>query len=338
MPNSSRVRLGVIGLGRFGRLHALTLRQLPEAELTTLVTRRPAALADLARDFPGVGLFADLEAAVQARQAEAWIVACSTSQHIPVTRRLLELGATVLLEKPLANDLAEARSLGPWVAPDSRNLMLGHVVLFNTEFRQLQHEVSTLSPPQYLSAVRHRPDSIPSQFPGENPLIATMVHDLYLVRALLGTDEPTGWFARYHRNALGQIDLATARLQFPGGRLADLVASYLAPPGMAPRGFDRLELFGAGWAARMDPNPRPLQIWETRARWPLGLEIQTLADSVSGMLAEELRCFCRVVRREQAVPPGAKYADGLVIQDWMERLVTDASASESAAPQFRQQG
>jgi predicted dehydrogenase len=207
--------------------------------------------------------------------------------------------------------------------------MLGHVVLFNSEFRQLCREVSTLSPIQYLTAARHRPDSIPSQFPGENPLIATMVHDLYLVRALLDSAEPVGWQARYHRNQDGQLDLATARLEFPGGRLADLVASYLAPSGMAPRGFDRLEVFGSGWAARLEPNPRPLQLWDTRARWPLALEIQTSPDFATGMLAEELRCFCRVVRGSQAVPAGATYADGLAIQRWMEWLAEDATNAEA---------
>ena len=329
MPAERPVRLGVVGLGRFGRLHAQTIQHLSEGQLTALVTRRPEALAAVEADFPGVPAFCDLEQAVTSGAADAWIVACSTSDHVPVTRRLLQAGATVLLEKPIANQLGEAQTLEPFVAADSRNLMLGHVVLFNSEFRQLCREVSTLSPIQYLTAARHRPDSIPSQFPGENPLIATMVHDLYLVRALLDSAEPVGWQARYHRNQDGQLDLATARLEFPGGRLADLVASYLAPSGMAPRGFDRLEVFGSGWAARLEPNPRPLQLWDTRARWPLALEIQTSPDFATGMLAEELRCFCRVVRGSQSVPAGATYADGLAIQRWMEWLAEDAANAEA---------
>ncbi|MFM8217563.1 MAG: Gfo/Idh/MocA family protein, partial [Planctomycetaceae bacterium] len=200
MPAESPVRLGVVGLGRFGRLHAQTIQHLSEGHLAALVTRRPEAQGAMHALFPGVPVFCDLEQAVASEAAEAWIVACSTTDHVPVTERLLRAGATVLLEKPIANQLSEAQSLEPLVAADSRNLMLGHVVLFNSEFRQLCREVSTLSPIQYLTAARHRPDSIPSQFPGENPLIATMVHDLYLVRALLDSAEPIGWQARYHRN------------------------------------------------------------------------------------------------------------------------------------------
>ena len=38
------------------------------------------------------------------------------------------------------------------------------------------------------------------------------------------------------------------------------------------------------------------------------------------MMAAELRAFCRVVRRQQAVPVGATYADALQVQRWMDRL------------------
>ncbi|MFT7644256.1 MAG: putative dehydrogenase, partial [Pirellulaceae bacterium] len=38
-PNSQPVKVGVVGLGRFGRLHALTLANLAEAELVAVVAR-----------------------------------------------------------------------------------------------------------------------------------------------------------------------------------------------------------------------------------------------------------------------------------------------------------
>jgi hypothetical protein len=47
------------------------------------------------------------------------------------------------------------------------------------------------------------------------------------------------------------------------------------------------------------------------------------------MMAEELRCFCRVVRGLAPVPVGATYADGLQVQQWMEKL---ADCAESNSP------
>src|SRR5262249_56174828 len=113
------------------------------------------------------------------------------------------------------------------------------------------------------------------------------------------------------RTDTGAVDLAVARLQWSDGLLASFAASYLTPVGMPPRGFDRMEVFGAGWSARISPNPRPMEVWSERASWPLALEIRADASGATGMMPEELRCFCPVVRGQQAVPVAPTYADPL---------------------------
>jgi predicted dehydrogenase len=314
------VKVGVVGLGRFGRLHALTLARIAEADLVALVARRQASLDALAAEIPGVPGWTNLEQALAESAAEAWIVACTTAAHVPVARRFLEAGKTVLLEKPVADNLEAARSLAPLVRSDSDNLMVGHIVLFNSEFQQLRAEVQQRGPLAYIDCVRHRPASIVGNFPGENPLHAVMVHDLYATQVLVGRADPVRCSARFHRASAGEVDLAVARLQWSDGLVASFAASYLTPPGMPPRGFDRMEVFGAGWAARINPNPRPIEVWGERASWPLALEVRADAAGATGMMAEELRCFCRVVRGLQSVPVGATYGDALQVQQWMDRL------------------
>jgi predicted dehydrogenase len=322
--NFEPVQIGVVGLGRFGRLHALTLSGLAEAELVGLVARRQASLEALAPELPGVPGWTDVDRAIAESTAEAWIVACTTSEHVSVAKKLLAAGKAVLLEKPIADNLPDARLLEPLVRPDSRNLMLGHIVLFNTEFQQLRDEARARGPIAFIDCVRHRPATIVADFPGENPLHAVMVHDLYAVQALLDRAEPVHFSAQYHRTAGGAIDLALAQLQWAHGAVASFAASYLTPAGMPPRGFDRTEVFGEGWSARINPNPRQIEVWGTQGEWPLGLEIRAGASGATGMMAEELRCFCRVVRGVHPVPAGATYADALQVQSWMERL--DAAA------------
>lgn len=316
------VKLGVIGLGRFGRLHALTATALAEAELTALVARRQESLDAMARELPGVPGWTNLEQAIGDSGAEAWIVACTTSAHVPLTRMLLKAGKAVLLEKPISSSLEEAQSLQPLVRPDSSNLMIGHIVLFNSEYRQLREEARLRGPIAYIDCVRHRPNTTLQGTGGsENPLHAAMVHDLYATQVLLERSEPVSFSAGFHRTAAGEVDLAVARLHWPNGPIATFSASFLTPAGMPPRGFDRMEVFGDGWAARIQPNPRPLEVWrEDRADWPLALEIQTGAGTATGMMAEEIRCFCRVVRGLESVPVGATYFDALQVQEWMDRL------------------
>jgi predicted dehydrogenase len=319
------VKIGVVGLGRFGRLHSLTLAGLAEAELVALVARRQASLDSLTGELPGVRGWTSLEQAIRESNAEAWIVACTTASHVPVTRALLEAGKSVLLEKPVAENLDEARSLQSLVRPDSGNLMLGHIVLFNSEFRQLRDEVHKRGPLAYIDCVRHRPASIIKQFPGENPLQATMVHDLYAAQVLVDRAEPVHFSAQFHRTREGEIDLALAQLKWANGLLASFAASYMTPSGMAPRGFDRMEVFGEGWSARINPNPRPIEVWGSQAEWPMSLEIRSGPAGATGMMAEEQRCFCRVVRGVQPVPAGATYTDAMQVQAWMEKLIDSES-------------
>jgi predicted dehydrogenase len=309
------VRIGVAGLGSFGTLHARTLAGIMEAELVAVVDPRPERLEAWA----GLRGWSGIEPALAASDAEAWVVATSTRSHVEVTRKILASGKAVLLEKPVAGTMDEAELLSPWVRSDSSNLMLGHILLFNSEIARLREETPRRGPIRFLNAVRHRPVTTLEGYPGESPLTLLMVHDLYVTLALLGNREPSSFSCRTGRTGWG-ADLVVAELGWGDDCLASYAASFLTPAGMAPDGFDRLEVFGEGWAARLDPNPRPLQVWDDRARWPMALEIRAGDGAPAGMLAEELRCFCRVVRGLEPVPPGATYPDALRVQGWIDRL------------------
>ena len=326
--DGTRVKVAVVGLGRFGRLHSLTVAGLAEADLVGVVARRSESVEALQEELPDVPGWIDLEVALSECDAEAGVVASTTASHVPITRRLLEAGKTVLLEKPISEDLEEAMSLESLVAEGSANLMIGHILLFNSEFRQIRSEASARGPISHIDCVRHRPASIVKDFAGENPLHAAMVHDLYMVQVLVDRAEPSEVSCQYHRTSDGEIDLALAQLSWENGPLVSLAASYLTPAGMPPRGIDRMEVFGEGWAARAEANPRPLEVWGEQAEWPMALEIRTDPEGATGMLAEELRCLCRVARGEQVVPLGATFADAIQVQQWMNRLTAAAGPSQ----------
>ena len=71
------------------------------------------------------------------------------------------------------------------------DLMAGHIVLFNSEFRQLLHEARQRGPLTFIDCVRHRPVTTMQVFPGESPFHLTMVHDLYCILALMNRAEPS---------------------------------------------------------------------------------------------------------------------------------------------------
>ena len=85
LSEGAPVRVAVIGLGRFGRLHALTLAGLAEAELVGLVARRTESVESLQQELPGVPGWTDLGVALQECTADAWVVAATTAAHVPIT-------------------------------------------------------------------------------------------------------------------------------------------------------------------------------------------------------------------------------------------------------------
>ena len=240
---------------------------------------------------------------------------------------LLEQDAHVLLEKPISGTLQEALKLSPMVSHTQGKLMLGHILLFNSEFRALQSECRSRGGFEYATCYRMRPAKHADDYPGETPFYLTMVHDLYSVQSLVEGKEPAHFNSQAHFNQKGSMDLALAQLTWPDGSLATFSAGFLTPEAMPAEGFDRMEIFGKNWMARMHPNPRPLEVWDENYVPPMTLEILTDSNTNTGMLAEELRCFCKVVRDLEQIPKGTRYQDGIQVMRWLDRLT---KASENS--------
>lgn len=324
------VKIGVVGLGTFGLLHAATVAGIAEAELVALVEPNAARRKAAQMAHAGVEMWSDLAAAIDQSPAQGWIVATSTQSHVAVTRQLLAAGKTVLLEKPIATTRAEAETLGSLVHGDSSNLMMGHVALFASEYGHLLDEVDKRGRPIYLDFVRHRPRMLRARFADESPFELLMIHDLYLVQAVMGGIEPRDVDARCRWDNQDRCELALAEMTWDDGCVARFTASLLTTRGMPEDGYDRIEVFGTEWAARIQANPRPITVWDEQAHWPMTLEIRT-GDHPSGMLAEQLRSFCRVLRGVELVRRGARYEDAMQVMNWIDQFQTCAAAKQTKA-------
>ena len=177
-------------------------------------------------------------------------------------------------------------------------------------------EISVTFPPKGIGQAGLQDD------PHSSPFDLIMVHDLYCIQALMGGAEPSSFQAQSRKpHEGGSVDLALAQLKWGDDTIASFAASFLTPPGMGTHGYDRLEVMGDGWSARLNPNPRPIQIWDNCSRYPLGIEIRPNPTGPTGMLAEELRAFARAVRGLEPIPVGATYDDAMQVQGWVHKLV-----------------
>jgi predicted dehydrogenase len=213
-------RLAVVGCGHLGTIHARLLAARPDVELVAVVDPSADARGRVAqahgcrplaepRDLIGV--------------ADAAVVAAPTGLHAAVALPLLEAGLDLLVEKPLAATVEEARSIVVAARRHGRVVAVGHVERFNPAWRLAVEKAGRV---RAVESARLAPFTFRSMDVGV--VLDLMIHDIDLVLSL----EP-GRLERVEAHGIratgGHEDLVRARLTFSSGFVADLSASRIHP-------------------------------------------------------------------------------------------------------------
>lgn len=215
----SRLRVAVVGAGQFGRQHMRVIRQSPQAELAGLLDTDPSRARAAAAEYD-CRVLADLDAV--AEYAEAAVVATPTVTHAEVGCALLEAGLDVLVEKPIAATLDEARRLVDAAARDNRILQVGHLERFNPAVAALQASLTT---PLFFEI--HRLSPFTPRSLDVDVILDLMIHDIDIVLALTGA-MPQEIRAAGISILTPKVDIANVRLAFANGAVANLTASRVS--------------------------------------------------------------------------------------------------------------
>ena len=132
--------IGVIGCGYWGPKLVRNLQDLPEVDRLAVADVRPERLAAVARSYPTVRLFSD-HRHLLAANLDAVVVATPIHTHHGMVRDALLAGKHVLVEKPLATSVEEARELVELAGRLGLVLMAGHTFLYNPAVRELRRLV-----------------------------------------------------------------------------------------------------------------------------------------------------------------------------------------------------
>lgn len=213
-----KVRVVVAGAGAFGRNHMRVARDCPGAELAGVIDTDPARAAAASAEF-GCPILNVNEAA---GRAEAAVVAVPTTAHAEVGCALIEAGLDVLVEKPIAPDPAAARRLIRAAEARGRLLQVGHLERFNPAVIALR---KALTLPLFFEI--HRLSVFSPRSLDVDVVRDLMIHDLDIVLALVGQD-PEEIRAAGISILSQNVDIASARLAFPNGCIANLTASRVS--------------------------------------------------------------------------------------------------------------
>ena len=215
----NKIRVAVIGAGVFGRHHLRVLSQSLNATLVGVVDADPERAAQAAAEHNCL-TFATL--GELKGNVDAAVVAVPTSLHAEVGCELLESGIDVLVEKPIAADLASARRLVDTAAEHERILQIGHLERFNPAVAALK-KITTI--PLFFEI--HRLSLFSPRSLDVDVVLDLMIHDLDIVLDLAGA-MPEEIRAAGISILSEKVDIANVRLAFPGGCIANLTASRVS--------------------------------------------------------------------------------------------------------------
>jgi len=206
-----------------GRNHARVFSLLDDVDLVAVYDRDKAQAQSVAAEFGGIAVDS-LDAFAEA--VDAATVAVPTIAHREVGCTLMEKGVHVLMEKPIADSLDDARALIETSHRFEKILQVGHIERFNPVMKELEDR---LTEPRFIEA--HRLSPFPNRSIDIGVVLDLMIHDLeiilHLVKSPVESVDAVGVAVMTSRE-----DIANARVRFANGCVANVTASRISPERM----------------------------------------------------------------------------------------------------------
>ncbi len=278
--SQSGIRVALIGAGAFGRNHLRVIRETPAAELTGVydIERDRAAQAGQEFECAVLGSLDEV-----ASSAQAAIVAAPTLAHCQTALTLMDAGLDVLVEKPIATTVEEARSMVAQATRRGRILQVGHLERFNPAVDAAR---SLITVPLFFEI--HRLNLFSPRSLDVDVVSDLMIHDLDILLAMTGS-EPREVRAAGIGVLSGKADIANVRLAFPGGCIANLTASrvstervrklrFFQPGQYVSVDYAKQECFSISVNAEKQILPRALPVEKNE---PLKLQFASFLECVA---------------------------------------------------------
>ena len=313
------MRVAVVGAGRLGALHALKYAALAGATLTHVVDVDPARACEIGQRHSAAALadYRELKGKVEAAS-----VAAPGSLHHEIASWLLANGIDVLLEKPMAASVREARELATLAEHRGRILQIGHLERFNPAIVELRPMVRG---PRFIECLRVAPFT--ERGTDVDVILDLMVHDLDVILTLT-VAEVAAVEAIGVAVLTDQVDVANARLRFSDGLIANLNTSRVAP-----RRERKIRIFQPDAYLSVDYEARSIQMYRKTppargAQFPT-ISAEQIDLGEGDPLADEVNAFVAAVRSRSK--PAVSADDGLRVMELSERI-KQAMLTDSPAP------
>ncbi len=213
------LKIGVIGAGHLGKIHLKQIQEIPQYQLVGFFDT-DAAVAKKVSEELGVPTFSSAMELI--KNVDVVDVVVPTVAHCEYASLALRQFKHVFIEKPLAVDVEEAKSLVALAREANVKTQVGHVERFNPAFIAVKDRCDN---PMFIEA--HRLAVFNPRGTDVSVILDLMIHDIDIVLSLVKSD-----VKRISASGVSVVsdtpDIANARIEFDNGCVANLTASRIS--------------------------------------------------------------------------------------------------------------
>jgi predicted dehydrogenase len=297
MTDDGKISVGVVGVGYLGKFHAEKYAASEKAKLVAVVDIDEAKAREIADKY-------HTEALCDYRQlfgrVQCVSVAVPTRLHRDIAREFLEQGIDVLVEKPLASNLAEGRDLVETAQVGNAILQVGHLERYNPAIRKLE---KIIKEPKFVEC--HRLAPFVERGTDVDVVLDLMIHDIDVIASLVRS--PVQQVEAVGVPVLtDKPDIANARIKFANGCIANVTSSRVSI-----KRERKVRFFQPDAYISIDYDQRRAQIFykpPPGATW-LDIRSESIEIKEGDALADEIDSFLDCVRSRSL--PLVSGAEGL---------------------------
>ena len=320
--NPSALRVAVVGVGYLGQFHAEKYAAIAETNLVAVVDSESSKARRMAENLSCKACSSHRDIIGEVAAAS---VVVPTRDHYRITRDLLEAGIHVLVEKPMTVTLAEADSLIQLAKTKGLVLQVGHLERFNPAVVAAREYVH-----QPLFVESHRLGSFNERGTEVDVILDLMIHDIDIILSLV--PYPLEDIRAGGAKVLTpHTDIATVRLEFANGCIANVTASRISA-----RRMRKIRIFQPDSYLSLDYSEREVELFrkltERGADGFPEIEYKQLPVADVDPLEEQLRAFSEsVCTGKRPMVSGEEGRKALEVATRVSELIKEQMASLGVA-------
>jgi myo-inositol 2-dehydrogenase/D-chiro-inositol 1-dehydrogenase len=311
-----KLKIGIIGAGRIGKVHTETIVQsIPNAEVVSIVDTNLSVAEKLAKKFRINNYSADYKDIINNSEIDAVVICSPTNTHSKYIIDASQAGKHIFCEKPIDLDLDTIQNALNIVDENNVKMMIGFNRRFDPNFKKIKEMVldGKIGEPHILKITSRDPAPPPAEYVSASGgmFLDMTIHDFDMARFIVGSEVEeifvvAGVLVDPKIGEAGDVDTALITLKFENGAMGVIDNSR-----KAVYGYDqRVEIFGSKGMIKVDNNSADNHNYYSQDGVHSSLPLNFFMDRYIEAYANEIKEFTNAILEDKDVSVGGK--DGLL--------------------------